>query len=60
MQDHNYDLQVKDKTTEQILAAPNCSYDGLIGYDLRVAAQVRTNQDFSRGVGEGQLKAPRS
>jgi hypothetical protein len=43
----NYINEVKDKTAEQILAASHCSYEGPIGYYLRVAARVRTNRELA-------------
>lgn len=46
----SYDSQVKDKTAEQILAASDCTYEGPIGHYLRVAAQVRTNQELSQAL----------
>src|SRR5258708_4382292 len=46
----SYVSEVKDKTAEQILATSNCSYDGPIGYYLRVAAQVRTNQELAAAL----------
>ncbi len=42
-----YNSPVRGKSAEQILADPECSYDGPIGYYLRVAAQVRTNQELA-------------
>jgi hypothetical protein len=37
---------VKGKTAEEILATADCSYPGPIGEYLRVAAQIRTNQEL--------------
>jgi hypothetical protein len=46
----SYVSQVKDKTAEQILASSDCSYQGPIGEYLRVAAQVRTNQELAAAL----------
>jgi hypothetical protein len=43
----NYVNQVKGKTAEQILATPDCNYEGPIGQYLHIAAQVRTNQELA-------------
>jgi hypothetical protein len=56
-----YVSQVKDKTAEQILATSDCTYEGPIGYYLRVAAQVRTNQELAAALAKasddsGQLQ----
>ena len=42
----DYTNEVKDKSSEEILANPNCNYDGPIGEFLRTAAQVRSLQEL--------------
>jgi len=46
MEDSNYG-RIKGKTAEEILATVDCSYAGPIGEYLRIAAQVRTNQELT-------------
>lgn len=46
MQDPSY-AKVQERTAEEILATVGSSTDGALGEYLRVAAQVRTNQELT-------------
>jgi hypothetical protein len=54
MPDENsaYISRVKDRNAEEILATAGCDDDGRLGQYLRVAAQVRTNQELTKALAQ--------
>jgi hypothetical protein len=54
MPDENliYFSRVKDRTAEEILATAGCDDDGRLGQYLRVAAQVRSDQELARALAQ--------
>lgn len=52
-------MLVKDKSAEQILATPNYDFTGPVGEYLRVAAQVRANQELVSALTEASKGSDR-